>query len=133
MAPRYFTPDEANELLAAVRPFAERMVEHRRALLGLERKHAALLRAVAGNGGLRPGELAGAQRRVERETSALARCAEAIQELGAVVKDLEQGLVDFPARRGDEDVYLCWQVGEDRIEYWHGTDEGFAGRRPLPL
>jgi hypothetical protein len=77
--------------------------------------------------------LAAAQQRIERETAALARCAEAIQELGAVVKDLEQGLVDFPARRGDEDVYLCWRVGEDRIGFWHGTEEGFAGRRPLPL
>jgi len=131
--PRYFTPDEANELLAAVRPFAERMVEHRRTLVRLQRKQAALLRAVAGNGGLPPGELATVKKRIERETASLARCAEAIQELGAVVKDLEQGLVDFPARRGDEDVYLCWRVGEDRIGFWHGIEEGFAGRRPLPL
>jgi hypothetical protein len=133
VAVRYFTPDEANELLHAVKPFAERMVAHRQALLAAQAEHAALMQAVSGNGGLRPGELAGAESRVEREATALARCAEAIQELGAVVKDLERGLIDFPARRGDEEVYLCWRVGEGEIGFWHPVDEGFAGRRPLPL
>jgi hypothetical protein len=130
---RYFTPEEANELLGAVRPFAERMVAHRQALVAAQAEHAALVRAVSGNGGLRPGELAGAESRVEREAAGLARCAEAIQELGGVIKDLEEGLVDFPARRGDEDVYLCWRVGEGEVAFWHSADEGFAGRRPLPL
>ena len=49
------------------------------------------------------------------------------------MKDLDDGLVDFPARRGGEDVLLCWRLGEDAIEFWHGLDEGFSGRRPLPL
>ena len=133
MPVRYFTPEEANELLHAVRPFAERMVAHRQALVVAQTKHAALVRAVSGNGGLRPGELAGAESRVEREAAGLTRCAEAIQELGAVVKDLEDGLVDFPARRGEEEVYLCWRVGEGEVGFWHRVDEGFAGRRPLPL
>ena len=55
----------------------------------------------------------------------------AIQSHGAQVKDVDTGLLDFPARRDDTDIELCWQVGEDRIEYWHGVDEGFAGRKPL--
>ena len=63
----------------------------------------------------------------------ISACAEEIQEAGAQVKSLEDGLLDFPARRGDEVVLLCWQLGEDEIHYWHGTDEGFAGRKPLPL
>ena len=58
---------------------------------------------------------------------------EEIEALGAEVKDLELGLVDFPAEREGETVLLCWRVGEDEIGYWHGLDEGFAGRRPLPL
>jgi hypothetical protein len=50
-----------------------------------------------------------------------------------LVKDIDVGLVDFPVRRGDETVLLCWKVGEDRIRFWHGLEEGYAGRKPLPL
>lgn len=56
-----------------------------------------------------------------------------IQALGVLVKDLDTGLVDFPALRGGEEVLLCWQLGEDEIRYWHGLEEGFAGRKELPL
>jgi hypothetical protein len=54
-----------------------------------------------------------------------------IQETGCVVKDLDTGLIDFPSLLDGQEVYLCWKVGEDRIEYWHGLHEGFAGRKPL--
>jgi hypothetical protein len=56
---------------------------------------------------------------------------ERIQSTGCVVKDLEVGLLDFPARIHDEDVYLCWRLGEDKIRFYHRQDEGFAGRKPL--
>ena len=51
--------------------------------------------------------------------------------MGAVPKDLGQGLVDFPYLLGDEEVNLCWRFGEKHIRFWHGLDEGFAGRKPL--
>jgi hypothetical protein len=54
-----------------------------------------------------------------------------IEESGCVVKDLDIGLVDFPAMLGDEQVFLCWKLGEPRIEFWHRMDEGFAGRKPI--
>ena len=54
-----------------------------------------------------------------------------IQQTGCVVKDLNEGLVDFPALREGQEVYLCWKLGEERIGYWHGIEEGFAGRKPL--
>jgi hypothetical protein len=50
-----------------------------------------------------------------------------------LVKDLDTGLVDFPALHKGEEVLLCWQFGEDEVTHWHGVDEGFAGRKPLPL
>lgn len=55
-----------------------------------------------------------------------------ITELGAIPKDLDMGLVDFPARIDGHEGYLCWKVGEKKIEHWHGLTEGFKGRRPLP-
>jgi hypothetical protein len=54
-----------------------------------------------------------------------------ILETGCVIKDLEVGLLDFPSVIGNEEVYLCWKLGEDRIRFYHRQDEGFAGRKPL--
>jgi hypothetical protein len=54
-----------------------------------------------------------------------------IESLGVELKDLELGLVDFPAERDGRRVFLCWQYGEPEVAYWHGTDEGFAGRKPI--
>jgi hypothetical protein len=54
-----------------------------------------------------------------------------IDAWGVIVRDLDTGICDFPALRGEREVYLCWRVGEERIEWWHETDAGFAGRQPL--
>lgn len=54
-----------------------------------------------------------------------------LEVLGGVLKDLDMGLVDFPTLAGGSEVYLCWQLGEDGVQYWHGLAEGFAGRKPL--
>jgi hypothetical protein len=134
MAERYFTPSEANELLAEVRPLAESLVEHRNGMRLAAERRARLTARIAGNGGdldpQEPGEL---DEQFERESQAVARAAEGLQRLGLLVKDLDRGLVDFPALHNGEEVLLCWQVGEDEVGYWHGVDEGFAGRKPLPL
>jgi uncharacterized protein DUF2203 len=62
---------------------------------------------------------------------ALSDGLEQIRALGGDVKDLDMGLVDFPGRRGSDDILLCWRLGEKRIEYWHTVEGGFASRRPL--
>jgi hypothetical protein len=130
MPSRYFTPDEANAALAQVRPLAERMVEQAGRLAQARERQEELAVHIAGNGGdITPADLADAQEAVEREAGALADAIESIQAAGAQVKDIERGLVDFPARA---DVLLCWHLGEDEIAYWHGPEEGFAGRKPLP-
>jgi hypothetical protein len=131
---RYFTPEEANEMLGEVRPLVEAMVEHRRRLSGAVARHAELQALVGGNGGgLPPAELAEAAAAVESERRALERAVQQINALGLQVKDLDVGLVDFPALRGSEEVLLCWRLGEDEVAFWHGLEEGFAGRKPLPL
>jgi hypothetical protein len=57
-----------------------------------------------------------------------------IEEGGIVLRDLDRGLVDFPSRHpGGREVLLCWQLGEDDLAWWHLPEDGFAGRRPLPL
>ena len=65
------------------------------------------------------------------EVRGVASCVDDLHELGVLVKDLDLGLVDFPTLRDGEEVLLCWRVGEDEIRYWHGLEEGFAGRKEL--
>ncbi len=131
--PRLFTVEEANEALETLRPIAERMVEHRRALARAQIRQAELVTQIAGNGGdLSPGEVRDAMEEVAREVDGIADCVRQIDEAGVQVKDLDEGLLDFPARRGHEDVLLCWKVGEPEVAFWHGLEEGFAGRKPLP-
>ncbi len=58
---------------------------------------------------------------------------EEIESMGIIIKSLDQGLLDFPSKRFDEEVWLCWKFDEDEVKFWHGKDEGFAGRKPLPV
>ena len=129
---RNFTPDEANELLPTVRPLVERMVEAKRALDAAQAEADDVSTRISGNGGgLPPARLAEVDAGVSRRATELARVLEEIQALGVVVKDLDTGLVDFPSVRDGRDVLLCWRLGEDEVAFWHGYDDGFAGRRPL--
>jgi hypothetical protein len=131
---RHFTPEEANDALAEVRPLVERMVEHRRAHSeALERQEELEGRIRGNGGGIPPAQLADAAAEVEREARSLARVIDEIGEQGVEVKDLDEGLIDFPALRRGETVLLCWKLGEDRIRYWHTVEDGFAGRQPLPF
>jgi hypothetical protein len=131
---RTFTPEEANAALVELRPIVEQMVQHRRNLTAAQKLQADLVTRIAGNGGdMMPSDLQDAAETIQREADAIADCAERINAAGAEIKSLEEGLLDFPARRGDEVVLLCWKLGEDEIRFWHGVAEGFAGRKPLPL
>ena len=134
MQPRYFTAEQANEALREVRPLTQELVEHRRALLQLQELQSSLNQRIAGNGGhVEPRELQDMQERLDEEVAGIARCVARIHEAGGLVKDLDAGLVDFPARREGVEVLLCWRLGEDEVGYWHGLEEGFSGRKPLPL
>ncbi len=129
---RTFTHAEASALLVEVKPLAEALVGHKRRLDEAEAARRELLGRIAGNGGdITPGDVAEISSRVEEEATAIARALDEIQSRGVQVKDLDLGLLDFPSLREGEVVLLCWRVGEDEIGYWHGMDEGYAGRKPL--
>jgi hypothetical protein len=132
MAPRYFTLEEANAAVDELRPVVERMVERRRRFLAARERRGDLTEQAGSNGGdLTPTDFAEVEQELEAEATELARCIEQIQSAGALVKDLDQGLLDFPSMREGEEILLCWHLGEDEIAYWHGLEEGFAGRKPL--
>jgi hypothetical protein len=58
---------------------------------------------------------------------------EILENTGVVVKSIEQGLLDFPSKRFDEEVWLCWKYGETEIRFWHEKDSGFLGRKPIEV
>jgi hypothetical protein len=132
--PRRFTPSEANEELTEIRPLAEEIVAHRREQRRLQSERQALAQRIAGNGGgIDSNELAELEEAERHERVEIARRVNAVHERGAIVKDLDTGLVDFPALLHGEEVLLCWQLGEEQVEHWHGLEEGFAGRKRLDL
>jgi hypothetical protein len=121
---RHYTLEEATAALAWVE---EAIASLRTAREGLSDEEAREALAEAGpqNGGGSPGRVVSEAFLQLRE--ALAR----LQEADVVLRDLDRGLVDFPAIRDDREVYLCWLEGEDEIGYWHDLEAGFAGREPL--
>ena len=133
---RLFTPDEANAALVQLRPLLERLVEERRALGGGAGELQAAQAVVAGNGGrIDAGRIAALQEAVARSAEEVAALVDELQSAGVQVKDLDRGLVDFPARHPEsgDTVLLCFELGEPAVEHWHGLEEGFAGRKPLPF
>jgi hypothetical protein len=129
---RTFTPDEANKALGEVRPVAERLVQLRERMRELGSSQSKLVIAIGGNGGGHTaGDLGAAQAELVELSAAASACVRSLDALGVLVKDADLGLVDFPAVRDGEPVLLCWHVGEDSVAFWHGYEEGFAGRKPV--
>lgn len=131
---RHFTPEEANAALAEVRPLVEQLVARRQEHVAALERQEELERKIHGNGGgIPPADLAAASAEVDALARRLARLVDEIGRHGAQVKDVDTGLIDFPALRGEETVLLCWRLGEGEVAFWHRVEDGFAGRRPLPL
>ena len=122
---RLFDLEEAERMLPLVRAIIKGIMDDHGERRMLADRMEALRSA---------GEMAAA-RVLEREIDALGeKIREAvgeIEDLGAEFKGVELGLVDFPSVRDGEIVYLCWQHGEERIDYWHPVHTGYAGRRPI--
>ena len=131
--PRIFTLKEAERVRTELEPVLIEAIESRRKLSPLAEQLGEIASRIALTGGLLVRYEEVAKVRVEHDSlaQALREALERIESTGCVVKDLDKGLLDFPAVINDEEVYLCWRLGEDRIRFYHRQDEGFAGRKPL--
>ncbi len=120
----HYTVDQANAALPWV---IERLERLRTAREGFSDEDAreALGEATPGNGGGEPG------RKVSEAFLDLQSAAAELDAVDVVVRDLDRGLIDFPAVREGREIYLCWEDGESEIGYWHEVESGFAGREPL--
>lgn len=123
---KLFTVEEANALLPEMR---EKLLRMRKLYAGVgELRDSAKAAAAASQHG---GGMEGGSDYV-RALYEIGKITTEIHEAGVQLKDYERGLVDFPMRRGDRIILLCWQLDDgDEIEWWHDTDSGFAGRQPL--
>jgi len=123
-----YTIEEANALVPQVRAIVLQLaVEQRR----LDAAHAEMHRQLSTNG-----DPAAASRATREETEVgqirdgMRGLADHLSAMGIELRDMELGLVDFPALRDGRRVWLCWRLADPSVAYWHGTDEGYANRRP---
>ena len=73
------------------------------------------------------------KQKLNRKVTEFYQSVEDLERLGVVLKGLEQGLLDFPAKRFDEEIWLCWKEGETEIKFWHEKNSGFMGRKPISV
>lgn len=121
---RHFTVEDANALLPRVEPMLKRLREARDRLTDAE-LHELLSDAAPTNGGGTPGREVG-----EAFLEVRGLLAE-LHEFGIVIRDLDRGLIDFPAIIEGREAYLCWELGESEIGFWHDLESGYGGRRAL--
>jgi hypothetical protein len=121
---RHFTLEEANELLPQLTALLTRLREAKYELTDAE-AHEALSEAAPTNGGGEQGRQVGVAFLEVRQL------LETVERAGIVLRDIDRGLVDFPALMDDREVYLCWELGEDEVAFWHDLEGGYGGREPL--
>jgi hypothetical protein len=131
MSGRTFSLDEAQTLLPVLESLLRTAISGKQVMEEVEAEMQALSHRIFLNGGTRVDVVSVARRKAER-AKAEQRAKDAIAEIdsiGVQVKDLDIGLLDFPCEAEGRIVLLCWKMGEPSIMHWHGTDEGFAGRK----
>ncbi len=130
---RHFTLQEAEELLPRIEQLIRTAVEARSEAAGHEGALERVTSRITYMGGVEIDPADYAQRKWLKRSAevALQQAAEEIHAAGVLIKDIEIGLVDFPALLDGREVLLCWKLGEPRIDHWHGVEEGFGSRKPI--
>jgi hypothetical protein len=123
-----FTPQEASKLIPDIRPKVRELIERKKVVAKLheEIERYNLL-------GFRPAEVAEKAAQLDALVEDMTRAIAELEDLGVEVKDLDFGLVDFPAEKYGESVMLCWRYGEPEVAYWHTSNEGYNKRKPLKM
>jgi hypothetical protein len=131
MSARTFTLDEAKMLLPVLESLLRAAISGKKLMEEVDGELQELSHRIFLNGGTHVDVVAVARRKAER-AKAEQRAKDALAEIdsiGVQVKDIDIGLLDFPCEVDGKTVLLCWKMGEDSITHWHGTEEGFAGRK----
>lgn len=128
-----FTLDEATTLLPVLRALLKRAMDGKRTIAEVEKELQDVKHRILLSGGLLVDVQEMARRRAEHDKAVqgIKDALAEIEAIGVQVKDLDIGLLDFPCAVDGEIVLLCWKYGEEKIQYWHGMEEGFRGRKPI--
>jgi len=121
-----YTPQDANNALPEVKRMFANIVAQKDKVVALQQE----LQMIVESGGQFEGFIKKKQQ-LNAGVSQLYKAIQQLEETGVVIKSVDEGLLDFPSRRFEEEVWLCWKAGEDEIKFWHAKDEGFMGRKPL--
>lgn len=121
--PRYFTVQEANDVLTEILPLVEQIMVIHHAVIERQPEAWPAISRAAGNGGSR------AASELVPEFERLRVLVHQVQDRGVIIKDPGIGLLDFPSLREGREVYLCWKHGEEAVMYWHDIDAGYTGRQ----
>jgi hypothetical protein len=122
----YFTPLDANKILPEIQKQFSQMILLRNKVISLQED----LQKMA-NEESKFSNFIAKKQELNRAVSRLYKEIEGLENRGIMIKSVDDGLLDFPSLRFDEEVWLCWKYGESEIKFWHGRDEGFVGRKPL--
>ena len=133
VANRTFSLDEAHTLLPVLESLLRRGMEAKKQVEEIEGEFQKINHRIFLAGGSEIDVVKLARRRAacDKALQTIKDCLAEIEATGAQVKDMDMGLLDFPCQVDGETILLCWKLGEERITYWHGTEEGFAGRKTI--
>ncbi len=133
MAEKYFSRHEAEQLLPMIAEFLKVAQEHKQTVDAAQVELAKASSRIVVLGGSYPPYSDLVKKKAERDEASekIVETIAKIQETGCLVKDIDEGLIDFPSIIEGQEAFLCWKQGEARIEYWHGLEDGFAGRKRL--
>ncbi|MGG6460223.1 MAG: DUF2203 domain-containing protein [Candidatus Eiseniibacteriota bacterium] len=122
----YFTPQDVNRILPEIQRQFSQIIARRNRVISLQEELQNLM-----NQGLGFEPFVSKKQELNKAVSLLYKKIEDFESQGLMIKSVDDGLVDFPSLRFEEEVWLCWKYGESEIKFWHGRDEGFMGRKPL--
>ena len=133
MASKYFSRHEAEQLLPLIEEFLKVAQGHKQTVDAAQVELSKAAARIMVLGGSYPpySDLVKKKTEGDQASAQIAEAIAKIQETGCLVKDIDEGLIDFPSLIEGQEAFLCWKLGEDRIEYWHGLEDGFAGRKRL--
>lgn len=129
--PHYFTREEAEALLPQIAVVLEKVRDERKSLVQTNGELEALRMQATGNGHNLHDRLTQLQDNLSVHAQTLRQLAAELDSFGCELKDPDIGLIDFLSMRNGREIYLCWMLGEERINFWHYLHTGFAGRQPL--
>ena len=121
-----YTPQTANKALPEVKRMFAAIVAQKNRAVALNQELQAIVESESDFE-----RFIKKKQELNAAVTGLDKAIETLEATGVSIKSVEEGLLDFPSKRFDEEVWLCWKAGEDEIKFWHGKDEGFMGRKPL--